>query len=78
MMFADAESSAGLALAGFALVLCCATLACSLVPAIVAAVRGHPQTLAILVLCLFLGWTGLGWIVALIWACTAIEPRRRP
>jgi Superinfection immunity protein len=40
-------------------------------PAIVAWLRYHPQTLAITVLNGFLGWTGLGWIAALVWACTS-------
>ena len=37
-------------------------------PAIVAYVRGHPSFIAILVLNLFLGWSLIGWVVALIWA----------
>lgn len=40
-------------------------------PAIVAAYRGHHDKLAIGVLNVLLGWTGLGWIGALVWACTA-------
>jgi hypothetical protein len=43
-------------------------------PAIVANRRQHHNALAIFMLNLFLGWTGLGWIGALIWACT--DPRR--
>jgi hypothetical protein len=31
---------------------------------------------AILVLNVFLGWTFLGWVVALVWACTKEEPAR--
>ncbi len=37
-------------------------------PAIVAAVRQHRQAVAIVVLNLLLGWTGLGWAFALVWA----------
>jgi hypothetical protein len=37
----------------------------------VAWLRYHPQTLAVTVLNGFLGWTGLGWIAALVWACTS-------
>lgn len=39
-------------------------------PTVVSASRGHKNTPAIVVLNLFLGWTLLGWIVALIWAFT--------
>jgi uncharacterized BrkB/YihY/UPF0761 family membrane protein len=35
--------------------------------------RRHPQQAAIGVLNIFLGWTVIGWIVALIWAATAIQ-----
>ena len=34
-------------------------------------VRSHHNGGAILILNLFLGWTILGWIVALIWASTS-------
>jgi hypothetical protein len=47
-------------------------------PFIVAGMRGHQNTAAIFVLTLLLGWTGIGWIVALVWAFTAVErPRYR-
>ena len=36
----------------------------------VAASNHHLNTTAIFILNLLLGWTGLGWIVALIWAFT--------
>ncbi|HEV1992504.1 MAG TPA: superinfection immunity protein [Candidatus Dormibacteraeota bacterium] len=42
-------------------------------PAIIAGSRGHHQSTAICVLDLFLGWTVLGWIIALVWASTAIH-----
>ena len=41
-------------------------------PYLVATSRNHPQDASILVLNLFLGWTLLGWVVALIWAVSAI------
>ena len=44
-------------------------------PLIIAWRRDHRNTLAIGMLNLFLGWTLLGWIGALIWACT--DSRRR-
>ena len=40
-------------------------------PAVIAFLRGHHQRMAILVLNLLLGWTALGWIVALVWSFTA-------
>ena len=43
-------------------------------PTGIAAMRRHPNTLAIFLLNLLLGWTGLGWIGAVIWAATAIRP----
>ena len=52
-------------------------LACAyFFPAIVAWRRGHHNTLAILMLDLFLGWTFLGWIGSLIWACTSNRRER--
>jgi hypothetical protein len=39
------------------------------VPALVG--MRHKQAGAIFVLNLFLGWTFVGWVVALVWACTS-------
>jgi ABC-type transport system involved in cytochrome c biogenesis permease component len=44
-------------------------------PAIVAFARGHQQKWAILALDLFLGWTFLGWVGALVWSLTKVETR---
>lgn len=38
--------------------------------------RKHHQADAILLTNLFLGWTGLGWLVALIWAATATKGKK--
>jgi hypothetical protein len=46
-------------------------LAVYLAPAAVAGNPGHRNAVAIFVLNLSLGWTVIGWLVALIWACTA-------
>lgn len=43
-------------------------------PTLIAAVRGHHSLLALALLNLFLGWTLLGWLLALAWA---IGGRRR-
>ena len=41
------------------------------IPALNAWRRRHHQTTAILLLNIFLGWTGIGWIAALVWSGTA-------
>lgn len=46
------------------------------VPAVVARIREHQNAGAIVLLNLFLGWTLLGWVVALVWAFT--EVRKAP
>lgn len=40
------------------------------VPTVFAFSRGHRNATAIFLLNLLLGWTFLGWVVALIWAVT--------
>lgn len=42
-------------------------------PAVVAYSRRHHNRLAILALNFLLGWTFLGWVVALIWSLTAVR-----
>lgn len=37
-------------------------------PAIQAYQTNHKQKRAILILNLFLGWTTIGWVIALVWA----------
>lgn len=39
------------------------------IPAITADARKHNHTMAITMLNLFLGWTFIGWVAALVWAC---------
>jgi hypothetical protein len=41
------------------------------VPTLIVVYRDHPQKGAIIVLNIFGGWTVLGWVGALVWACTA-------
>jgi len=45
------------------------------IPAIIAALRKHHNQNPIFLLNLFLGWTLLGWVAALIWSFTAIAPQ---
>ncbi len=40
-------------------------------PALIAIVRQTPSALGIAMLNFFLGWTVIGWILALIWALAA-------
>ena len=40
------------------------------IPWFIALVRGRNDTIAIFVVNFVLGWTGLGWIVALFWSLT--------
>ena len=44
-------------------------------PALVANARKHHQQLAIGVLNFLTGWTVIGWIGALVWACTAVQKK---
>lgn len=44
------------------------------VPTIVAFSRRHHNRFAILALDVFLGWTLLGWVLALVWSLTAVNP----
>lgn len=46
-------------------------LAIYFLPAIIASHRRHRNKTAITVLNLFLGWTFIGWVIALVWAYTA-------
>ena len=46
-------------------------------PTVMAAIRGHHNGGAILMLNLFLGWTFLGWVVALVWSVTAVQRKVR-
>lgn len=42
-------------------------------PGVVASGRAHHNAGAIFLLNLLLGWTVLGWIVALVWSVTAVR-----
>ena len=46
-------------------------------PTLIALLRGHDNSFAIFLTNLLLGWTGIGWIIALIWSFTAIRKRVR-
>ena len=46
-------------------------------PTLIALLRGHHNGFPIFLTNLLLGWTVIGWIVALIWSFTATERRVR-
>ena len=49
------------------------------IPAIVAESRKHRNSSAILILNLLLGWTFLGWVIALVWSFTDnVRPEEQP
>ena len=54
-------------------ILLIAAIALYFLPFAVAKSRKHHQSDAILLTNLFLGWTGIGWLAALIWSATATE-----
>ena len=50
-------------------------LAIYFLPTIIAMVRNHTNKLAIIIVNVALGWTGIGWLGALIWA--VINPSKK-
>ena len=48
-----------------------------LAPTLIALIRDHPRTWPICLINAFLGWTGVGWFVALIWSVLPISKRNR-
>ena len=44
-------------------------------PTFISQHRGHPNATPIFLLDLFLGWTFIGWLVALIWSASSIAAK---
>jgi hypothetical protein len=44
-----------------------------LLPTAIAFSRGHKDTGPIFLVDLFLGWSLVGWVVALVWACKSMK-----
>lgn len=44
-------------------------------PWVIALKRKLPNTMAIFLLDFFLGWSFIGWVIALVWACSHTEHR---
>ncbi|MGO9410831.1 MAG: superinfection immunity protein [Spirochaetia bacterium] len=66
-MFAQADNGAG-AMGGLIVLLIVIFL--YFLPFFVALMRSHKNAAAIFVLNLLLGWTFIGWVIALVWAFT--------
>ena len=45
-------------------------LALLFLPTLIAKSRNHPNALPIFLVNLFVGWTFIGWVISLVWACT--------
>lgn len=58
---------------GVTLILLAVGSAAYFFPWIVAGSRKHHNSTAIFVLNLLLGWSVLGWIAAIVWACTEVH-----
>jgi hypothetical protein len=67
-----ADSVKDLTMSLFALTAILVGLMLYFVPAIVAGHRRHHNRVPILLTNLFLGWTFIGWVAALIWSTTAV------
>jgi Superinfection immunity protein len=39
-------------------------------PGLIATMRSHRNALAIWTLAILAGWSGIGWILAMVWSCT--------
>lgn len=57
------------------LVLVCLVIGIYLIPTIVAVSRKHLQKVPIILVNILLGWSFIGWVVALVWACTKSKPK---
>jgi Superinfection immunity protein len=54
------------------------SIAVYLVPTIIVLARHAPNVARVVVVNLLLGWTGIGWIVALVMALKRVPPRYPP
>jgi hypothetical protein len=70
----NASGYFGISFAGFLLMIGLAIVV-YFIPVMIAAARKHRKTTSIFLVNLFLGWSVLGWIFALVWALRANTPR---
>ena len=52
------------------IILFCTLLTLYLLPTFIAACRNHNNATPIFLVNIFFGWSGFGWIIALIWSFT--------
>jgi len=57
------------------LIMFAALFAAYFLPGIIASRRKHKDRAAIWLLTFFTGWTGIGWVVGLVWAFTNQAPQ---
>lgn len=72
------SASRALEISGGHLTVTVVALALYFVPTLIALHRQHRQKLAIFALNLLLGWTFLGWAVAIVWSLTSERDLTRP
>lgn len=56
------------------LIILAAAVAFYFMPGLIAYFRDHNNAVAIMLLNLFLGWTLIGWVAALVWSAMAKKP----
>jgi len=57
------------------IIICGLVLFLYFAPGLIAGFRNHRNTNAIFILNIFLGWTFIGWVAALVWAFMDTEKR---
>lgn len=71
-----ARSDAGIAIGGMLLLgilFAALVLVLWLLPVLIAQRRHHPQTASIAVITVLLGWSLIGWTIAMCWAVSSFE-----
>ncbi len=61
-------------IAGLTIIIGLALITLYFLPSLIAKIKHRRQGLAIVLLNLFLGWTLIGWVAALVWAVMVDQP----
>ena len=69
----SSDDTVGVVVVGLMIAAICIYI--TFLPVFVASNRKHPNTFAIFIVVLFLGWTLLGWVLALVWAVSYHKPQ---